>query len=327
VRTAAGAPATIPPGPGSPHVPAQRSGDASALVQPVQVVNRPEQGGPAVVAPQERGPARRSVVRSEPTRRLQPGDLICGDCGEGNLPTRSFCSRCGNSLGDAETVRARWWRRLIPRRAPRKAEPVAADSPNGAAATVQRRKHKRRIFPLIRRSVAVVVLVAGVAYAAVPGVRAWATPQILAGRQWAQSLIFPQYDPVRAVTATALPVDKKHPGVAAVDGFTNTYWSTPVTGTRLLTLTFQDPVELRKALIRGGIVGDLRASQRPHTLHLVYPTGKTQDLKLQDHTDPQEFELDSGGPVKTIEVYVQDMYDNATSKQVTVTEIELFVQR
>ena len=39
-----------------------------------------------------------------------------------------------------------------------------------------------------------------------------------------------------------------------------------------------DPVRLRKALIRGGIVGNVQASQRPRTLHVVYPSGKGQDL-------------------------------------------------
>jgi hypothetical protein len=307
-------------------VPAQRTGSAEALVSPVQRGSRTEaEPEPQVVAPQERGPARRSVVRSEPTRRLQPGDLICGDCGEGNLPTRSFCSRCGTSLKDAESVKAKWWRRLLPRRKPRKAEPVSADVANGAAATGQRRQHKRAIFPLIRRTVAVVILVVGLLYATVPAVRTWINPKVVAGRQWVEHKVFTQYAPVRAVKATATPVDKKHPAIAAVDGFTNTYWSTPVTGTRRIVLQFQEPVELKKALIRGGIVGELRGSQRPRTLHLVYPTGKTQDLKMQDHTDPQEFELDSGGKVKTVEVYVQDTYDNATSKVVTVTEIELFV--
>ncbi len=281
---------------------------------------------PDVVAPQEHRTARRGAARTEPTRRLQPGDLICGDCGEGNLPTRRFCSRCGTSLEHAETVRAAWWRRLLPRRRPRKVQAVAVDTDNGVPATGQRRQHRRAIFPVVRRTVAVVILVLGVVYATVPTVRSWANPRVAAGRQWVEHAVFPQYPPVRAVKATSTPVSKKHAAVAAVDGFSNTYWSTPVSGKRLVVLQFQQPVELRKALIRGGIVGDLRGSQRPRTLHVVYPSGKAQDLKMQDHTDPQEFELDSGGPVTSIEVYVQDTYDNAASKQVTITEIELFTR-
>ena len=75
-------------------------------------------------------------------------------------------------------------------------------------------------------------MVVGLLFATVPAVRAWINPKVVAGRQWVESKIFTQYAPVRAVKATATPVDKKHPAIAAVDGFTNTYWSTPVTGTR-----------------------------------------------------------------------------------------------
>ena len=132
--------------------------------------------------------------------------------------------------------------------------------------------------------------------------------------------------PVRAVKATSTPVIRKYPASLAVDGHWNTHWMTPVSGARRLTLTFPEPVELHRALIRGGIVGDLRGSQRPKTLHLVYPTGKGQDLKLVDMTDPQEFDLDSDGKVRSLEVYVQDTYPNAESRHVAITEIELFTE-
>jgi len=97
-----------------------------------------------------------------------------------------------------------------------------------------------------------------------------------------------------------------------------------VNGPKRLTLTFQQPVELRKALIRGGVVGDLLASQRPSLLHLVYPTGAGQDLKLTDVADAQPFDLDSHGKVASVEIYIKDQFPNADRKQVTITEIELF---
>ncbi|RZU51566.1 hypothetical protein EV385_3396 [Krasilnikovia cinnamomea] len=279
---------------------------------------------PDVVAPQERGRARRSVPRSAPSRQLQPGDLVCGECGEANLPTRRFCSRCGNDLNDAEVVRAPWWKRILPKRKPREARTVEPET--GVAQTGERRQHKRSVFPAIRQTIAVVLLLFGIAYAFVPALRERTNAEVLALRQRAEKLILGAPVPVRAVKATSTPVNKKHPADAAVDGHWNTYWSTPVSGARRLTLTFQQPVELHKALIRGGIVGDIRASQRPRTLHLVYPSGKGQDLKMVDHTDPQEFELDSHGKVSSVEIYVQDTYTNAESKQVTISEVELFTE-
>ena len=46
---------------------------------------------------------------------------------------------------------------------------------------------------------------------------------------------------------------------------------------------------------------------------------------LKDHTDPQDFDLDSGGPVTSVEVWVQDTYQNVESSKVAITEIELFI--
>jgi hypothetical protein len=278
--------------------------------------------GPDVVAPQEHGRARRTMPRSAPSRELQPGDLVCGECGEANLPTRRFCSRCGNELTDAEVVKAKWWRRLLPKRKPRAAR--AAEPESEVAKTGARRQHKKTIFPAVRRIVALLLVLGGAAYAAVPGLRGVINTQALAGRQRVEKLVFGQYVPVRAVKATSTPVTKGHLADAAVDEHKNTYWSTPATGARRLTLTFQQPVELRKVIVTGGIVGDLRASQRPHTLHFVYPSGKGQDVTLKDVTDPQTFDLDSDGKITSVEIYVQDTYANAESKQVTITEVELF---
>ena len=311
------APLSAESGPAAPPQPATGQGLSTMPV-------RPAGGGPDVVAPQERSRARLSVQRSAPTRELQPGDLVCGDCGEGNLSTRRFCSRCGNELDDAEVVKAKWWRRLLPKRKPRAAR--AVDPDNGVAKTGERRKHKRSIFPIVRQAIAVLILVAGIAYAAIPALRVRTNAEALALRQRVEKMIFGTPVPVRAVKATSTPVIRKYPASLAVDGHWNTHWMTPVSGARRLTLTFPEPVELHRALIRGGIVGDLRGSQRPKTLHLVYPTGKGQDLKLIDMTDPQEFDLDSDGKVKSLEVYVQDTYPNAESRHIAITEIELFTE-
>ena len=316
-----GAGALVAPMPtGEPGVAATPPVGAGMSAMPV----RPVGSEPAVVAPQERGRARRSMPRSAPSRELHAGDLVCGECGEANLSTRRFCSRCGNELDDAEVVKASWWRRILPKRKPREARAVEEDTPVGK--TGARRQHKKSIFPAVRRTIAVVLILGSLLYAAVPSLRGPVNAQDVSARQRAEKLIFGTYAPVRAVKATSTPVTKGHPADAAVDGHTNTYWSTPVSGTRRLTLTFQQPVELRKALIRGGIVGDLRASQRPRTLHLVYPSGKGQDLAMLDMTDPQEFDLDSHGKVASVEIYLQDVYANAESKQVTVTEVELFTK-
>jgi ribosomal protein L40E len=77
------------------------------------------------------------------TRRTNPGDLICAQCGEGNDPTRRYCRHCGAVLAATPAaVRLSWWRRLLGRRArrqagttadPHGASPASAAPPTGAA--------------------------------------------------------------------------------------------------------------------------------------------------------------------------------------------------
>ncbi len=80
--------------------------------------------GPGPVAPVKasRPAARKRPVRQPPSRKIEPGDRICGACGEGNPPARNFCSRCGTTLAAAEVVKRRWWQRLVPRRRRRSSE-------------------------------------------------------------------------------------------------------------------------------------------------------------------------------------------------------------
>ena len=54
-------------------------------------------------------------------RPPKPGDLVCGECWQGNDPARKSCSRCGYTLSEAEVAGAQvtedpWWRRTHNRR-------------------------------------------------------------------------------------------------------------------------------------------------------------------------------------------------------------------
>ena len=71
---------------------------------------------PEAMKPQVAKKQAKVIQKTKPTRRLKPGDLICGECGEGNPPARKFCSRCGTSLEAAKLVKKKWWQKLIPKR-------------------------------------------------------------------------------------------------------------------------------------------------------------------------------------------------------------------
>jgi hypothetical protein len=266
---------------------------------------------------------RKAVNKSAPTRTLQTGDLICGDCGEGNPPSRRFCSRCGASLMTAEKVHIPWWRRIFRRR--RAAKRVSA-----AEAVAGARRPKRsllaRAMPLIRRVVAIVLLVGGIAYATFAPLRGWVNDRVVDAKSRATSIVHPQYTPVHPFQVTGQSSLSNHPPDAVSDGFTNTFWAAPVGDKAVVTLRFDHPTDVSRALIRIGISGNFQGSNRPHELRLVYSTGKAQDLSLDDKADPQQVTLKAGGKVTTIELHVVSLY-KASSDSVAITEIELFAKK
>ncbi len=90
-----GAPAGGPPAP-------PRTGDerAAALVAKPDALQPPDVR-PSVTprAPEAQRPQtplpRPKVAKQAPSRKINPGDLVCGVCGEGNDPERNYCRRCG----------------------------------------------------------------------------------------------------------------------------------------------------------------------------------------------------------------------------------------
>lgn len=97
---------------------------------------------PAPVLPGAPAPKPRRHTPTPDRERINPGDLVCGECGAGNKPTRKFCRRCGHDLTDAPVARVSWWRRLV-HRSPRPG-PVAGTRPQ-----VRTRRFPRRLVGLL----------------------------------------------------------------------------------------------------------------------------------------------------------------------------------
>ena len=114
-------PAEEPAADGADAEPPDASTDASTDAEPAPVADSPASDLVAPIVPplpQPREPADQptertpqatrelaaAVTKTKPTRRLRPGDLICGQCGEGNPPVRRFCGRCGDSLDRKSVV-------------------------------------------------------------------------------------------------------------------------------------------------------------------------------------------------------------------------------
>ncbi|MGM1061251.1 NADase-type glycan-binding domain-containing protein [Saccharothrix sp. Mg75] len=247
-------------------------------------------------------------------RRPQPGDLVCGQCGEANAPTRRFCSRCGSDLVESRAVAEKWWRRLLPRRAPAKAG-TRHRRRTGAA--------RRGIGRALRWSFLVALLGAVGAYGLVPAVRgevnAWAAARVKQVRG------ITDLTPVRPTAVTATAESPDHPPLLAADNAKNTFWLAPVEPVPpALVLDFGREVDLREAIVRVGDPDDFQAAHRPRTLHLVYSTGKTFDIAVADTPDEQKVGIgNSAGAVK-VEVHVVELHRSLRGDQVALAEIEFF---
>jgi hypothetical protein len=275
--------------------------------------------GPAVQQPTDE----RVLHRSAPVRtELQPpnpGDLICGQCGIGNVPTRRFCRHCGHSLAEAAVVRPRWWQRLIPKR--RKKRRHAGDRPKARGG-----RPWRAVSRWITRMLLAVLAVAGLLYAAVPPFRTAANHQALAAKNWVTHIFDTKYTPIRATKVTANVSIPSHDAGLAADNAKNTFWAAPTnTGIEpALVFTFDHPVDIRQAIIRGGNAADFEGTHRPAKLHLVYSTGKTYDVTLADTPDAQTVDISQSAGATSVEIHIVALHRSLKGTDVAISEIELF---
>jgi hypothetical protein len=282
---------------------------------------------PATVAqPGEAGPApvrHRSQTQAAPPRPPAPGDLICGQCGEGNAPTRRFCRRCGGSLADSLAVKPPWWRRFVPHRKDKRLQAGA------------RRARRRGVFSesfrsavrWVRNIVAIVVVLAAIGYALFPAFRHTVNTDATAARNKVVGMFVTHYDPVHPVTITANVSDPAHPADLVDDNTIGTYWAAPFNGPEpTLVLTFDHKVNLAKAIVRSGIGSDFQSADRPQTLHLVFSTGKTYDMNLADTPDPQDVSIGDSDGATSVEVHVTSRYHSLHGSEVAIDEFELFVK-
>jgi hypothetical protein len=268
----------------------------------------------------------RPIVRTKPSRRLEPGDLVCAVCGEGNPPHRNFCSRCGESLAEAGVVTAVWWRRFFRWvRSLFRRRPLPAGTRPGQKGTSE---HRRGVFMAtlrrIRLVVGIVLVVLALTYAFYPPFRAAVRDNAVA--------IFHQVEPsLRAVhpdRVTANIQSPQHPATAAADEYTDTYWLASWTEQQRpkITFYFQDIGLLRSLILRSGASDDFVAHGRPSILLLTFSNGRTETLTPQDTSAPQVLTLSNTTLVNSVSVEVLDTYagQGAGAGDMAITEMEWF---
>lgn len=276
--------------------------------------------------PQEAQRKPPQVRRQPPSRKLQPGDLVCGECGEGNGVTRKFCSRCGTSLAEAEVVKTPWWRKLLPRRGAKVRKSGERSKHGGRRGKSKLGAAISTTFKMVRRAVAIVLVLAGVAYGVFEPFRGWVNERAAETKGTFERMFFPQYAPVSAAEAPVASVAvPEHPANMAVDGRSNSFWAAPLGGVEPnMVVKFGRTVNLAKIIVHNGNGVGFKETHRAQKLHLVFSNGKTADVDLQDRPDPQTLEIENGEGVDSVEIHVVSTFKSVSGIDLAISEIEFF---
>ena len=338
---AAPGPSSPPPGapavPGragpAPAVPTRRAPDqggsptrpvtgAEALIVPVDETApaKPARsdGPPRPPAPVQPGQAeRRAPTRDLPPedRRPQPGEVICGNCGAGNVATRKFCRRCGADLADAPVVPPRpWWQRLL-RGERKRAAPVAGTRPP----RLVRRSYRGPLTFLV-----VLALLGAAGYQTRDLLRSGY--ELVLDRVMSKTLETPS----RLTASSAAP---GHPKGAAQDGASNTFWAPDKSGNMRgawLQANFDQPFRLVNLIVLNGASDkqpEYRKEARPKSIRLtVARTHGTTFQKVYDLNDvagPQRLAV-GVSDVKSVRITVLTVEEPGPGRYLALAEVEYY---
>lgn len=313
-----------PPTPGADWQPPPPPDALKAMVVPVtdQPAGR-KPGAPQQPRAQKPGAPAPKAKRPRPPADdpIQHGDLVCGQCGIGNKPTRKFCRRCGNNLAEAEVARLGWWARWRAKRRLRKVK-VAGARPRTARAGGFRPRVPVRLFTLL-------------ALLAVFGVGAYTLRSNLGGAVETVRDRIAGVEQVRADrgTATATSFQRGHGPQLAIDTNTNRWWAPADVGDgrgEKLTVTFAEPFRLVYLLIYPGVSAEdeeaFQRQGRPRELNVVLRredgTAEVEKIELDDEIGQQRFGIGVSDVVEVTFEVRRAYAGNAADSRVAIGEIE-----
>jgi hypothetical protein len=341
---ASGSPPTVPPSPVTPALPRPSLPPPTlpaptptvirvtpvAVPTPTAPVSPVSAQAPAPTAPAQPGAVQPAALRlrtptrsavAPPSKRLNPGDLICGQCGEGNEPVRKFCSRCGQSLAMAAIASTPWWRRVFPRRKPKVL--AAGERPRGKGAGGG--FGLGGIVRVGRYVLLAAILVGGLAYGALPSfrdavnARANSLIQNITGTVSAPT-------PVHATSVRASSAVPGHDGSLAVDAFSNTIWSAPLTKDPhpMLTVGFTPATNINVMLFISGDTANELLEARPKEMHIVFSNGASQNVTLVDSANSQQFNINGASGVTGVTIQILSVYGATSGNDVALADVEFF---
>ncbi len=300
-------------------------------------------GVPDEVTPQRTKQRVAAVTKTKPTRRLQPGDLVCGQCGEGNAPTRKFCSRCGEELTEAQVVRAKWYRKLMFwTRGPKSMD--AGTRPGQAGAKKDRRGSTWNAYRKVRAVLATLLLVLGLLYVVVAPLRGVINGALDKPVGWVTDTVTGWWDKLTDDFVDVAPerrfanaATRGHPAKAAFDGNTETFWAAPWPGPPrpvkparssrpprpALTAVFGEAVTLTHIVVHSGAAGENADSfLQPAVLRLTYGSGNSERVPLEFSADPQTVELSQATTFRKVTITVVRVHPREGARNVAIRDIE-----
>jgi hypothetical protein len=269
-------------------------------------------------------------TKQPPTRKILPGDLICGDCGEGNPPARNFCSRCGNSLKTAAVAKRHWWQKLIPHRKRKTMEAGARPwkSADGSQKSRKRSGAFGKVYVKLRPIVAILILVAGLVIGFSPNLREKVTGKFNDATDSVESKLKPTFVPLAPVNITVSSELPDQPGANVIDTNPLTFWVAPGSDPQpTIVVTFDQPFNLEKIKLWNGAATGYKDHERASEIHFVFDTGKSYDLHVDDIPDGKEYSIKNGQGVKTVELHVTGTVTSLTSDQLGLSEIEFYFKK
>lgn len=298
---------------------------APAAVKPQ--VSQPEAVKPAAAkarpAPAEAPP---------PARTYAPGDLICGQCGEGNTPNRRFCRRCGTSLEAAvvaPTPKVSWWKRIFGRK---KAVLAAGERP--AQGHGSRTAPKPSAVGKVIKIIIALAVVAGIVAAAGP-YRKTVENKVKSVTSSIRKKVSPHYNLVTPLNASSTSSVPTHLAAQAIDGHTNTWWqaqASPKLGVGvsmfiLFSSTSQQPVNLDRVNVFSGIGATFVAEPRPKSVLISYSNGQSDTLTLKNQPDAQLLTLEHGHGIRGVTITIESVYPSSSGgTSVAISELEFFTK-
>jgi hypothetical protein len=344
------APTGAPSGGAPPAPPRPGSERAAALVAKPDALQPPD-ARPSITprAPEAQRPQpslpRPKVAKQPPSRKIHPGDLVCGACGEGNDAQRNYCRRCGSTLAEATIARTRWFRRR-PKQAKktvaagdRPGRPGRGTSGRNAArgARIARGKVLGRLAD-VKRVLALLAIVGIGVGLAVPNIRRWAADTATDGFNKVKRTVSPEYttiavDPARITSSGGATLVGETPGGEATniaDNNTLTFWSAPPEALPAsVTVGFAEPTDVEHVLVHPGKQEDggkvVRPDPRPRELlfRLTVADGTIAEVTatLEDKDGFQKVGLETDD-VTGIETVVVNCFPDLLVTVCPITELE-----